>query len=173
MKKFYIIGMLVIILLPLLANATHIFGAEIAVTVASHQSNIEDITFIRYEYSDLGAGLEVESAQAFFTLEETRLEDSIPRLRTTEAMLSTGEEEEKPKVQLYPNPTQGDFTLDISDDIWLGANASIHNIIGQEMDQRTVTLGENAYNITDYQQGIYFLTLQQGELQNVIRFVKR
>lgn len=99
--------------------------------------------------------------------------DTVNNLSHTDIILANDPEPEKPKVQLFPNPTQGEFTLEINDDTWLGATASIHNIIGQEMDQRKVSLGENAYNITDYQQGIYFLTLRQGELQNVLRFVKR
>lgn len=100
--------------------------------------------------------------------------DTVNRLSYTDIITATTTDEpEKPKLQLYPNPTPGDLTLEINDDLWRGATASIHNIIGQEMDQRAVTIGKNTYDISDYQQGIYFLTLRKGELHNVLRFVKR
>lgn len=99
--------------------------------------------------------------------------DTVNNIAFTDIITATENEPDKPKVRLYPNPNLGDFTLEITDDTWLGATASIHNIIGSEVDQRTVTLGENSYSIPDCQPGIYFLTLRQGELQKVLRFMKR
>ncbi len=92
---------------------------------------------------------------------------------TSELVADTQQEPDKPKVQLFPNPNQGEFTLKIADDIWQGATATLHNIIGLEIDRRTVLLGENSYNIPECQPGIYFLTLQRGDYQKVLRFVKR
>ncbi len=98
---------------------------------------------------------------------------NILPLPHSELEANTQQEPDKPKVQLFPNPNQGEFTLKISDDIWQGATATLHNIIGLEVDRRTVLLGENNYNIPECQPGIYFLTLQRGDLQKVLRFVKR
>ena len=102
-------------------------------------------------------------------------EETITRTASiyNESGLNSQEEPDKPKVQLFPNPNEGEFTLKIAEDIWQGATATLHNIIGLEIDRRTVSLGENSYSIHECQPGIYFLTLQQGDLQNVIRFVKR
>ncbi|WKN43909.1 T9SS type A sorting domain-containing protein [Tunicatimonas pelagia] len=86
---------------------------------------------------------------------------------------STQQEPDKPVVRLYPNPNEGAFTLEITDDRWQMATATLHNIIGLEIDRRTVLLGENSYSIPECQPGIYFLTLQQDGLQKVLRFVKR
>ncbi|MEM9832960.1 MAG: T9SS type A sorting domain-containing protein [Bacteroidota bacterium] len=90
-----------------------------------------------------------------------------------ESAVDSQEEPDEPKVQLFPNPNEGEFTLKIAEDIWQGATATLHNIIGLEIDRRRVLLGENSYSIPECQPGIYFLTLQQGDLQKVLRFVKR
>ncbi|MEM8968339.1 MAG: T9SS type A sorting domain-containing protein [Bacteroidota bacterium] len=100
--------------------------------------------------------------------------DTINNLSFTDIITSTTQKEpEKPKFRLFPNPNEGDFTLEVTDDMWRGATTSLHNIIGLEIDRRTISLGKNAYSIPECQAGIYFLTLQQGELQKVLRFVKR
>ncbi|MEM8968338.1 MAG: T9SS type A sorting domain-containing protein [Bacteroidota bacterium] len=97
----------------------------------------------------------------------------VSLLTYNESGVDSQEEPDKPKVQLFPNPNEGEFTLKIAEDIWQGATATLHNIIGLEIDRRTVSLGENSYSISECQPGIYFLTLQQGDLQKVLRFVKR
>ncbi|MGB3585818.1 MAG: T9SS type A sorting domain-containing protein, partial [Tunicatimonas sp.] len=100
--------------------------------------------------------------------------DTVNNLSFTDIITATTEEErDKPKVQLFPNPNEGEFTLEITDDIWREATATMHNIIGQEIDRRRVGLGENRYSIPEYQPGVYVLTLRQGSFQNVTRFVKR
>ncbi len=100
--------------------------------------------------------------------------DTVNNLAFTDIITSTRQSEpEKPTTRLFPNPNQGDFTLEITEDAWSGATASIHNIIGLEIDRRTVYFGQNSYNVADCKPGIYFLTLQQGDLQRVLRFMKR
>jgi len=100
--------------------------------------------------------------------------DTVNNISFTDIITSTRQDEpEEPTVRLFPNPNQGDFTLEIAEDAWSGATASIHNIIGLEIDRRTVYFGQNSYNVADCQPGIYFLTLQQGDLQRVLRFMKR
>jgi len=100
--------------------------------------------------------------------------DTINNISFTDIITATTEEEpNKPKVRLFPNPNEGNFTLEITDDLWREATATMHNIIGQEIDRRTVWLGENNYSIPECQPGVYVLTLQRGSFQNVVRFVKR
>ncbi|WKN43908.1 T9SS type A sorting domain-containing protein [Tunicatimonas pelagia] len=100
--------------------------------------------------------------------------DTVNNISFTDIITSTPEEElHKPEVRLFPNPNEGEFTLEITGDIWRAATATLHNIIGQEINRRTVLPGENSYSIPECQPGVYFLTLRQGALQNVLRFVKR
>ncbi len=100
--------------------------------------------------------------------------DTVNNISFTDIITSTPQAApDEPTVQLFPNPNQGDFTLEVNEDAWSGATASIHNIIGLEIDRRTVYFGQNSYNVADCKPGIYFLTLQQGDLQRVLRFMKR
>ena len=88
-------------------------------------------------------------------------------LRETEEAFS------EPDVYLYPNPTTGPFSLEIRDEVWQGGTATMYNIIGEALSQRTIVLGSNAYDITSFTSGFYFLNLRQGELQKTLRFAKR
>ena len=94
---------------------------------------------------------------------------TIPELLVTEVEEAFSE----PDVFLYPNPTTGPFSLEIRDDVWQGGTATMYNIIGEALDRRAIALGSNAYDITSFTSGFYFLNLSQGELQRTLRFVKR
>ena len=90
-------------------------------------------------------------------------------------LLVTGVEEgfREPDVYLYPNPTAGPFSLEVQDDAWQGGTATLYNIIGESLDERTIGLGSNSYDISGFTNGFYFLSLRNGELQKTLRFVKR
>ena len=100
--------------------------------------------------------------------------DTVNNISHTDIITSTAEEKpNRPKVRLYPNPTEGEFTLEVNDDLWRASTATLHNVLGQEIDRRAVLLGENRYSIPEFQPGVYLLTLRQGHFQNVVRFVKK
>ena len=96
-------------------------------------------------------------------------ESSIPDLLVTEAEDLLNE----PDVYVYPNPTTGPISLEVRDNIWQGGTATMYNLIGEALSQRTIALGSNAYDITTFSSGFYFLNLSKGELQKTLRFVKR
>lgn len=77
------------------------------------------------------------------------------------------------KIKIFPNPTTGPFTLEVSEDIWQGGTLSIYNIIGQKMIEAPIFLGTHQYDMSDASQGVYFLTLQKNERKKSLRFVKR
>ena len=79
----------------------------------------------------------------------------------------------KPAVQLFPNPVDGPFVLQINSDEWYGSTATIYNLIGEALDTRYVFLGDNTYDISAYARGIYFMKLSNDQAQQTIRFVKR
>ncbi|WPP48567.1 T9SS type A sorting domain-containing protein [Catalinimonas niigatensis] len=99
--------------------------------------------------------------------------DTINHTLANDYVTAVQQEVVKPKVNMYPNPTPGPFTLEIIEDQWLGGTVSIYNILGQEMMQEAIVLGENKYDISSASQGIYFLTLQNGDRKKTIRFTKR
>ena len=94
---------------------------------------------------------------------------------TIPELLVTGVEEafNEPSVFLYPNPTTGPLSLEVRDDTWQGGIATMYNIIGESLNQRTIALGSNSYDVTSFTSGFYFLNLRKGELQKTLRFVKR
>ena len=79
----------------------------------------------------------------------------------------------RPAVQLFPNPVDGPFVLQINSDEWYGSTATIYNLIGEALDTRYVFLGDNTYDISAYTRGIYFMKLSNDQVQQTIRFVKR
>jgi len=103
-----------------------------------------------------------------------RVLDTLNNTQANNYITSTQEEiVTQPKVNIYPNPTPGPFTVEINEDQWLGGTLSIFNIIGQKMLEEPVALGRSQYDISDASQGVYFLTLQKGEQKKSIRFMKR
>lgn len=101
------------------------------------------------------------------TLNHTLANDYITSVQSPQ------QEVVKPKVNMYPNPTTGEFTLEVNEDQWLGGTVSIYNILGQQMMQEPVVLGASKYDISSASQGVYFLTLQNGDFKKTIRFTKR
>ncbi len=79
----------------------------------------------------------------------------------------------EPDAYLYPNPTNGPFSLEINSDIWVGGTATLYNIIGEALSERVVVPGSNSYDVTNFTSGIYFINLQQDEMQKILRFMKR
>ncbi len=76
-------------------------------------------------------------------------------------------------VYVFPNPTFGSLSLEVSDDLWQGSIATLHNIIGETLDTRKVNAGSNLYDLAHFPRGFYFINLQRGEEQRTLRFVKR
>ena len=135
-------------------------GGEFAVAI-----RINEWRRVGDEWISLGYVTRDMVIQVLDTIQET----TIPEL------LVTGVEEvfNEPDVYLYPNPTTGPFSLEIRDDAWQGGTATMYNILGEALDRRAIALGSNAYDITRFTSGFYFLNLSQGELQRTLRFMKR
>ncbi|MEO6831134.1 MAG: T9SS type A sorting domain-containing protein, partial [Chitinophagaceae bacterium] len=65
------------------------------------------------------------------------------------------------KVSIYPNPTEGKFTLNFSSGKTTNGLATFYSVTGQKL--RTVELTQNAIyelDITNFSDGIYFLCFQ-------------
>lgn len=99
--------------------------------------------------------------------------DTLNNTLANDYITSGQEEVTQPKVNMYPNPTTGEFTLEVNEDQWLGGTVSVYNILGQQMIHEPVVLGESKYDISTASQGVYFLTLQNGERKKTLRFTKR
>ncbi len=99
--------------------------------------------------------------------------DTLAPMQATHNLPEKQAEVSKPKVNMFPNPTAGAFTLEVNEDQWQGGTVSVFNILGQQMMQEPVAMGESKYDISDASQGVYFLILQNGDLKKTLRFMKR
>jgi len=101
--------------------------------------------------------------------------DTVHHRQAQDYYITAAQEEEvkKPKIGLYPNPTPGTFTLEINEDRWRGGSLSIYSLLGKEILQQPIQLGSNEYDIASASQGVYFLTLRNGDQKKTIRFMKQ
>ena len=100
--------------------------------------------------------------------------DTVPASTSWDFAVTEAEELlTEPDVYLYPNPTNGPISLEVKDEVWQGGTATLYNLIGESLDQRVIVLGSNAYDMTSFSSGFYFLNLSKGELQKTLRFMKR
>ena len=107
------------------------------------------------------------------TLQNDTLPTGLENVVDHPVLFESGVFFNKPAVQLFPNPVDGPFVLEINSDEWFGSTATIYNLIGEALDTRYVSLGDNAYDISSYTRGIYFMKLSNDRQQQTIRFVKR
>ena len=74
------------------------------------------------------------------------------------------------KIQVYPNPTQGQLHLSANN----GAFAyQIHNLLGQQVTAGEAHEGTILLDLSSYPKGIYFVTLQQEDILHVEKFIIR
>jgi len=59
---------------------------------------------------------------------------------------------------VYPNPNEGLFTIKISDEM-IGNEMKIIDIVGRTLFSSEIVSKETSFNITTYQAGIYFVTI--------------
>ncbi len=102
------------------------------------------------------------------------VQDTVNQTNVRDLIVTDTEEAfAKPDVYLYPNPTSGPLSLEVNRDFWVGGTATLYNIIGDALAERVVVPGSNAYDVTNFTSGIYFINLRQGEMQKTLRFMKR
>ena len=61
-------------------------------------------------------------------------------------------------LKLYPNPSNGEFTIEISDS-FVGSKAIIYNLLGQNVKE--FTMNANSQNVS-LNQGVYLVQIQNG-----------
>ncbi len=71
-------------------------------------------------------------------------------------------------VNLYPNPTNGNFTIQLEN----AASVKILNGIGEVVYTANLTIGENDFNLHNQPSGIYFVQLKQGNQSKTLKVVK-
>lgn len=76
-------------------------------------------------------------------------------------------------VNTYPNPTSGEFKIEVNSKVNAEMNVNIINALGQQVfaTNTNATVGNNTLdvNLTQYQQGIYYVRVQIGNAVKVQR----
>ncbi|MFK7949827.1 MAG: T9SS type A sorting domain-containing protein [Saprospiraceae bacterium] len=98
-----------------------------------------------------------------------------------EKMLSSNQEQpdnlkdnlktkDKSSVQnnvVYPNPTNGNVTIELSSD-WCDANIKIYDVQGKEIQHQQNVCKQVTFDMSDYPEGIYLVRILKGEnIQNI------
>jgi len=77
---------------------------------------------------------------------------------------------EAPQIIVYPNPTDGIFTLDFeADDVY---NLTLSDMTGKILFREAVSGQSVQMDISNYSAGVYLLTINNGKGQTTIRIVK-
>jgi hypothetical protein len=80
------------------------------------------------------------------------------------------------ELNVYPNPNNGVFTVNINADNTAPYLLEVTNVLGQIVYQRTISDASGEYtanlNLTDYGKGVYMVALKKGQqLQSIKKVI--
>ncbi len=91
--------------------------------------------------------------------------DKVPMAKT-ETSATAG-------IQIYPNPTQGELTLNFNNATeWLGKEVIIFSITGEVMQKKIITSTSIKINTANLKSGMYFIKTENGSQKVREKFVK-
>lgn len=73
-------------------------------------------------------------------------------------------------LNVYPNPTNGLFVIELSDDL---ASIQITNALGELIQQTNLIKGTNTFDLHEEANGVYFITISSLNKQEVVKIVKQ
>jgi len=92
---------------------------------------------------------------------------------TNNVALSSGEFSLISDVKLYPNPTKDFFTIDVPVGIEKSGKMEIYNNIGQKIATKSISSDADLkVNVSNYANGVYFLSLNLGDQTKTLKFIK-
>ena len=69
---------------------------------------------------------------------------------------------------IYPNPSNGNFTIDLQND----AQATIIAADGRVVYQQALTAGTNSIQLESLPNGVYFIQVSNGTQVNNVKWIK-
>jgi hypothetical protein len=75
------------------------------------------------------------------------------------------------KFNVYPNPSTGEFNINLTSENSGNVNLSVKNVVGQTVLNRTVAVSgqtKETISLTDYSAGIYFLTIDNKTVKLIV-----
>ena len=78
-------------------------------------------------------------------------------------------------IRVYSNPTSGDFTLEVMDDLSsTSLLVNVYGVWGEKVVSRTITgKGKNILSLSGKPNGIYFIRVTSHEGTEILKVVKR
>lgn len=90
---------------------------------------------------------------------------------------STDDEWIAPPITVYPNPTDGDLTVDLTSNLFEEATLTIYQIDGQQVltERRQLQPGFTSWNLSveKLPAGIYLLSVSQGNHRQIRKLIRR
>jgi len=93
-----------------------------------------------------------------YTLQTNNVTSFSPFIVVNEELLSNNQFENANDFMVYPNPSNGNFTIQVPDS-FIGSKAIIYNLLGQSI--KTFSIDEVNQN-ANLEKGVYLLQIQKG-----------
>lgn len=93
-----------------------------------------------------------------YTLQTNNVSSFSPFIVVNEELLSSNQFENANDFMVYPNPSNGNFTIQVPDS-FIGSKAVIYNLLGQSI--KAFSIDEMNQN-TNLEKGVYLLQIQKG-----------
>ena len=75
--------------------------------------------------------------------------------------------------ETYPNPTSNLVYVSLKGNHNANWSVKIQDALGKELGYKTFSNHKGKLDLTQFANGVYFLTIKAGETQNLVRIVKR
>jgi hypothetical protein len=143
-----------IVFIPQLPDSMHILSAEAFHSEVSHSNDSISVKFSENILQDtLKVGFGVRIAEGIERLKGYTYYILIDKTLTALHALPAGSWE----INLYPNPTDTEFVLSISNQNREAYSIAIYDTQGQKIEERTTSANSTTFNISNYPKGVYFV----------------
>ena len=93
-----------------------------------------------------------------YTLQTNNVSSFSPFIVVNEELLSNNQFENANDFMVYPNPSNGNFTIQVPDS-FIGSRAIIYNLLGQSIKEFSI---DEVNQNTNLEKGVYLLQIQKG-----------
>jgi len=75
-------------------------------------------------------------------------------------------------ISIYPNPTSGDLNIAVDSKL-LGSTYELYNTLGKQVQMGSISEKDQLVDVTNLDQGIYFMTVRTSVGTTTLKFVKQ
>lgn len=102
-----------------------------------------------------------------YTLQTNNVSSFSPFIVVNEELLSSNQFENANDFMVYPNPSNGNFTIQVPDS-FIGSRAIIYNLLGQSIKEFSI---DEVNQNTNLEKGVYLLQIQKGNQVNTKKII--